>query len=795
MLFTLLFLVMLPASLPAQDDAFKNVQQRFELFNKQPVAEKLYVHTDKNFYLAGEIIWFKLYSVDPTTNQPVNFSKVAYLEVVDRTGKPVLQTKVELTKKGGAGSLYLPATLNSDNYVLRAYTTWMRNEGARSFFEKIISIVNTVKPSDKKFHEDSIRITAGFFPEGGNLVQGIESKVAFKITDQNGKGVDAHGILVNGSGDTLANFSPYKFGMGSFLFKPQQDQQYKAIFLLPEGKTFSTALPVAYNHGYTMSVTDNKDGRVKIIIRAKGSDATSRGEKLFLMAHNRQQIKKAETGFINYESDLVLYINKSDLGDGISYLTLFNASQQPVCERLVFKRPANDNRVSLKSDKAIYHPRQQVQVDMLLAAGIKNLQNDNYSIAVYRIDSLQEADPQDIASYIWLGSDLKGTIESSGFYFSNDEGVEEATDNLLLTQGWRRFEWEKILSPGKEKKVLFIPEYRGHLIAARVTNTSDGNLAKGVNCFLSYATAPFGFAVAKTDSKGIAWFDVKNYYGPGEIIVQAGTEAQSNYRVDVLTPFADEKINSPVPFLTIGKNRETELTDKNISMQVQNIYNADSVRRFIAPVFSDTLPFFGKAEYSYRLDDYKRFTTMEEVLREYVTPINVVLRGGKLYMSIYDETSQTVYHDLLLVLLDGVPVMDFQKIFSYDPLKVKRLDVVPRKYMVGGMNFKSIVSFETYNGKFDGFEMTPGLVAIDYDGLQLQRKFYSPVYENESESQKRIPDFRSTLYWNPNLPVDESGNTSMKFYTSDRKGDFLIVLQGINAKGEVVSGSAAFKVE
>lgn len=164
-------------------------------------------------------------------------------------------------------------------------------------------------------------------------------------------------------------------------------------------------------------------------------------------------------------------------------------------------------------------------------------------------------------------------------------------------------------------------------------------------------------------------------------------------------------------------------------------------------------------------------------------------------MSIYDETSQTVYHDLLLVLLDGVPVMDFQKIFSYDPLKVKRLDVVPRKYMVGGMNFKSIVSFETYNGKFDGFEMTPGLVAIDYDGLQLQRKFYSPVYENESESQKRIPDFRSTLYWNPNLPVDESGNTSMKFYTSDRKGDFLIVLQGINAKGEVVSGSAAFKVE
>ena len=216
--------------------------------------------------------------------------------------------------------------------------------------------------------------------------------------------------------------------------------------------------------------------------------------------------------------------------------------------------------------------------------------------------------------------------------------------------------------------------------------------------FFLFQPALLDFHVAKTDNKGMVYFDVKNYYGPGEIIIQASREITSSYRVDVLTPFAEEIQFQQIPFFSLAQKEEVSLTDKSIAMQAQNIYAADSIRRFNPPVLTDTLPFFGKAEYTYRLDDYKRFTTMEEVLREYVTPINVVLRNGKLYMSIYDEILRTVYTEKVLVLLDGVPLMDYQKIFSYDPLKVKKLEVVPRRYIIGGMNFKGIASFETYQG-------------------------------------------------------------------------------------------------
>jgi hypothetical protein len=164
--------VAIPMLSRAQDEVFKGIQQRFETFSNNSAQEKIYVHTDKNFYVAGEIIWFKLYYLDGATHQKLDLSKVAYIEILDRTYKPVLQAKVSLTADGGTGSFYLPLTLNSDNYIFRAYTNWMRNSGPAVFYEKFISIVNTVKPPEAIYRQDTTSAVINFFPEGGNMVDG-----------------------------------------------------------------------------------------------------------------------------------------------------------------------------------------------------------------------------------------------------------------------------------------------------------------------------------------------------------------------------------------------------------------------------------------------------------------------------------------------------------------------------------------------------------------------------------------------------------------------------------------------
>lgn len=777
----------------AQEAEFKNVQQQFEKFNQHSVQEKIYLHTDKKFYLAGEIVWFKIYHVDGFTHQPLDFSKVSYVEILDRNNKPVLQAKVLLTEKGGSGSFYLPLTLNTDNYTIRAYTNWMKNSGTSSFFEKYISVVNTIKPAEEKFKRDSARVTASFFPEGGNMVQGIETKIAFHIADQYGKGVDARGLIMDDKGDTIKSFSPYRFGLGNFTFKPLAGHHYKATIQLPDGRSFTNSLPEVYEYGYVMNVTDNKDGRLKVRVQAIGKEPGQRGEQVFLLVHTRQVLKVAEPGYVNYENDLVLYIDKAKLAEGVSHFTLFNKGQQPVCERLVFIWP-DKGSTTIASDKNSYGKRQKINLSISSTGKEKPTGHTNYSVAVFHIDSLENFEDDDIVSYLTLSSDLRGQVESPGFYFSSKAKEDNAIDNLLLTHGWRRFRWENVLSTTYPTP-KFIPEYRGHLITAKVTSAIDGKVAVDMDCFLSFQRSPFGFYAARTDSTGIVQFDVKDYYGQGEIIVQASRDTLSHYRVDILTPFAEEYQPARLPFFSFTKREEKNLTGKSIAMQAQNIYAADSIRRFRPPLLMDTLPFFGKSEYTYLLDDYKRFTTMEEVLREYVMSINVILRNGKLYMNMYDELLRVVYTDEVLVLLDGVPLMDYHKIFSYDPLKVKRLDVIPARYQMGGINFNGIASFETYQGRFDGFELTPGVVAIDYEGLQLQREFYSPVYENSSDRQKRIPDFRSTLYWTPEVQIDKTGKGSVEFYTSDKPGKFLIVLQGFNERNEPVSASNSFIVE
>src|SRR5690606_27028515 len=241
---------------------------------------------------------------------------------------------------------------------------------------------------------DTLHVTTRFFPESGHMVQGIETKLAFKIADQYGRGLDAKGIVTSDLGDTLITFTPHRFGIGSFNFRPQAGRQYTATITLADGKTFSNSMPAVQEKGYVMNVTDNNDGRWKVRVQGKAQEPGQRGERVYLLVHSRQEVKLSEPGYLNFETDLVFYIDKNKLAEGISHFTLFNQNRQPVCERLVFRRPGT-NTVSIKSDKENYGSREAVKLEL----GAQNGFSGDYSISVYLSDSLQ-TQGDDIASYI-----------------------------------------------------------------------------------------------------------------------------------------------------------------------------------------------------------------------------------------------------------------------------------------------------------------------------------------------------------------------------------------------------------
>jgi hypothetical protein len=320
-----------------------DLKKKFTHYTEQALQEKVYVHTDKSFYVAGETIWFKSYQVEAGSNKPLHLSKVVYVELLDRQNKPVLQTKMGARDGKGDGSIDLPTSLASGVYILRAYTNWMQNFDPAFYFHKEITIVNTFKKPDWHSLENTPKLSLQIFPEGGNLVYGLTNKVAFKLTDNAGEGVHCQGYLLNAAKDTITKFQSYKFGMGSFEFTPETGTAYHLVVETGDKEVLSKNIDSIYEKGYVMQVSNSGD---KVAIEIQSNKNSS--EPLYCLVHTGGILKFAEALRLTNGATRVLF-DKKLLGNGISHLTIFNMDRQPVCERLFFKTPARSSSCTTSS--------------------------------------------------------------------------------------------------------------------------------------------------------------------------------------------------------------------------------------------------------------------------------------------------------------------------------------------------------------------------------------------------------------------------------------------------------------
>jgi hypothetical protein len=751
---------------------------QFQNYTQAGLQEKIYLHSDKTLYLTGEICWFKLYCVDASSNKPLNMSKVAYTEIINEKNNPVLQAKISLKNGFGNGSFLLPAKIVSGRYKIRSYTNWMKNFSASFFFEKEITIINPQHFYDSGSAIQKSIYSIQFFPEGGNLVNGIKSKIAFRATDQYNKGVSFEGFIINNKDDTLLKFHPFKFGIGNFTFTPQTNEIYKAVTVFPGGEKVIQDLPIAFDKGYVMNVAETTDNKIKIGVHVSENN----NGQLFCFIQTRGIIKTVLTN--NTRNNYAEFsIDKNILGDGISQFTVFNAAKNPVCERLYFVFPLR-LKVGLSADKQEYGLRKKINLRINAAQQNGLPVSGNFSMAVYMLDSLQKTDAINIENYLSLSSDLAGAVESPDYYFTgNDEETEQAMDNLMLTQGWRRFRWEDVLQ-NRKPLFHFVPEYSGHIITGKIVDSASGIAAQNIEVYISSPGTRTQFHTAQSDSNGLIHFEMKDFYTDGELVIQTKDQRDSFLTVDINNPFSDKFSDHFFSGYNKAEISAKTLMTHNISMQVQQKYNEPGLNRFLNQQI-DTMPFFGKPDVTYLLDNYVRFTTMEEVLREYVAPVSLRISDSKYDLKVWDKQKEHVLFDSNpLVLLDGLPVFDFNRIIRYDPLKVRRLDIITQTYYYGNMAYEGILNFETYTGHLQGFELDPHSMVIDYEGLQLQREFYSPAHDNEAKAGSRLPDFRTLLYWAPEIITTTNGDKEVSFYSSDISGNFAVEIQGISADGK-----------
>jgi len=362
----------------------------------------------------------------------------------------------------------------------------------------------------------------------------------------------------------------------------------------------------------------------------------------------------------------------------------------------------------------------------------------------------------------------------------------------MLTQGWSRFRWEQALAP-TPATFAHLPELHGPLVQGRLMQAGTSQPVKNVLTYLSSPSRLIRLQSALSSTDGSIHFELGDLYGAREIMVQTDPQQDSTCRIELFNPYSSQYAPTATLRFAPLLHFQQDYAKRHFQNQVQNAFADRARSRYLAPVV-DSLAFYGKADETYLLDKYTRFKVLEEVMREYVPGVLVRIRKDGFHFLVVDRLTRSTFNDNPMVLLDGVPIFNVNKIMAMDPLKIQKLEVITSRYFHGLAVYSGVVSYTTYKGDLEGFKLDPRVLVQQYDGLQGQREFYAPRYDTPQATQSRLPDLRNLLYWNPAITTG-TVPTKLDFYTGDQAGRYLVVLQGLASNGLAGSTSFSFDVK
>jgi hypothetical protein len=786
--FMLFLLLSLCLNIYGQKNNTENIKDHFNNYSELHFQEKIYLHTDKSLYITGEILWSKAYITDAHLHHSSDISKIAYIEIIDENQHAVWHTTIGIENGKGEASLIIPSSFSTGNYILRCYTNWMKNMDAAYFFEKIITILNPLKKPLSISVEKPTKINVAFFPEGGHLVTGLQSRMAIKATNEKGQGIQIKGALMITGSDTILRFETNEKGLAKCLFTPLDGKSYEAWIQEPGSEWQLSPLPEIAKQGYTMFLDDSDPEFITITVNANLSTVQS---TCYLFVHCRQTLIQAIAATSNYGKTL-FKLPKSRMGEGISHFTIFNEARQPIMERLYFKIPEKLLNITVVKNKEVFKPRERVTMDITskIPGGI--FSEATLSASVIKLDSNQLIDVPNIVHYFYLQSDLPARIESSPSYFRKGSG--EMADLLMLTYGWRRFNWNEILN-NATPSFTFLPEYSGQIISGKLVDKSRQAVSSGKTAYASIPANRYQLGISRSNEAGIVQFPFIQNQGTAELVLQPDLKNDSLLQVDWYSSFSKKFSGNSVPSFSVGGKSEIDILEMINNAQLHQVYAGGKMNSFLPMDISDTTAFLGLPDKNYFLDNYKRFSSMEEIFREFVPEVEIRKNKSNYRILVNNLPYKAFFKDEPLMLYDGVPITDVNKVMNLDPLGIKNIGIVSRRYYVAGLTYPGIIIFQTYNGDMSGYSLDPQVLLVDYEGIQVKREFYSPQYPTEKEIQKRLPDLRRLLYWAPDVNTGVAGKTSRTFYTADLPGKYAIIVEGMNDKGFVGSSLTYFEVK
>jgi hypothetical protein len=770
------------------------ITQTLEQYSKRFPQEKVYLHLDKDYYASGETMWFKAYVL--LQGQPSLSATNLYVELVDQTGTVVKKQLLSVSGATGAGAFELPDNQKPGQYQVRAYTAWMLNFDTEYLFYKNIEIFDPLKPVPAAAKSNSNDFAVQFFPEGGNLIAGVPGRVAFKAIDAHGYPLEVNGIVQNLKGETVALVKTTRDGMGMFDLTPVTGETYKALVQTAKGQQKTSLLPVIKTSGVGLKVF-NKGTRIFYQTLPGSKDNPMYNNMMIVAQMHQHVVYKAKLNAA--EGHMSGFIPTKELPSGILQLTIFNSEMLPLAERLAFVRKNDLLGISLQNAAINTQPRQKNTIEVKLPDTMLT----SLSVSITDADQIaKDPDENNILSNLLLTSDLKGYINNPGQYFKDMEpGTMAGLDLIMMTNGWRRFSWEKILHN-------YIPEirfpYEQGLLLKGVATTNKGasTLANGKVDFIlkQPVDTSTAFSSVTTNEKGEFAVDHFQFVDTINVFYRANDPNKAWKDVNVVFEphFFDksDKLTLPYPFRT-----PDVLESPAIKSYLNTVSENNAVNRSIAQK-----PIFLK-EVNVR---EKRLSKAQTVEQRYTSGLFQQGDGYAFDLTRDEPGSLSIFQYLqskvpglaintqdgaepTLQWRGGPPVLFLNEM----PTNVNMLnninigDVafvkVLRPTFVGGFGGSSgaIAVYTRKGGDSKSDIDTRGFERYKKAGYNIVKEFYAPDYTVRKEIHI-LQDKRLTLYWNPNLIADTVTHTAkISFFNNDFTRRFRVVVEGMGEDGTI----------
>ena len=839
----ILFLVLLALPLHAQSEETARILsyiQKAMNFNKVVPQEKVYLHFDNMGYFENETLWFKAYVTRTDNGHLSDLSKVLYVELLNPTGDVLQTLKYPIDSLGQShGEMKLDTILGSGLYEVRAYTRYMTNWGTNAVFSRVIPIFKTPKTEGDysdltiatiPYHNrlpnrrdplDSLYVRAAgegvytdgqmktvsvqFYPEGGDLVVGKKCRVAMLAVDDNGHPYEGEGFVMNVSGDVLTSVKTDTLGRGIFEVVPDTGKltfQMRNLQKKEKRQVQFFTLPKAKEEGCILHVDAVSE---RMLATLQCTDGMCGNQLGYVLMHNGN-IFRCDT--LTAAPLIEIELDRQSMPEGVNQMTFFDSWGRIVAERLFFKTPTPDKADSIRvvAKTTRLKPCGKVELEL------RTQPNANLSFSAMDAHTMTNGKQGNMKTWMLLSSEVRGYINNVDYYFeADDKEHRQNVDFLMLTQGWRRYDWRLMSERYTFRKAQPIEDQfylNGQLKVYRKHNPVS-NVRMYVSLYNQKGQSLIGNA--RTDSLGNYAFKMPFMDGEWKMCIYTTRDIKKK-----------DKEKEKRKTYYVGIDRQFSPDPRYLTPLETTILHPLAPNAFVKKPFEE-------------LEEEEEFIPITE--KDHVLQNVTVKAQRKRYFTnddwrwkneAYGKQYATIYYDadreLDNILDRGEPVprtIDF----IYDKLKADLDKYGQKENYIDGRDLHFVVDNNEGGGYSDWLNYVKSIYIVFNERMSPtlgkwniidNPKHYILVYLYthrifSSESQKGLrrtyfqgfnqastfktedysvippmADFRRTIWWQPDVKTDEQGKAKVEFFNNSTCEEMYISVEGMTQDGKVL---------